>query len=113
MELLEKAAGHGHAWAMYHLGGVHEQRKEYEQAVGWFRKAAEAGLPPAMHNLGCCLDEGVGVGAPDYPAALYWYKGAADAGDGEAAFNLATMYATGRGRAWQMMPSPAASSSIF
>jgi TPR repeat protein len=21
-------------------------------AMGWFRKAAEAGLPPAMHNLG-------------------------------------------------------------
>jgi hypothetical protein len=34
MELLGKAAGQGHVWAMYKLGGVLRRRKEYERAVG-------------------------------------------------------------------------------
>ena len=56
-------------YAMYILGSVHKARKEYEQAVTWFTKGAEAGLPKAMFKLGLCLDSGEGVAAPDYPAA--------------------------------------------
>jgi TPR repeat protein len=41
--------------------------------VEWFRKGAEAGLPLARFNLGCCLDTGKGVETPDYPAAADWY----------------------------------------
>jgi hypothetical protein len=74
MALLEKAARQGHAYAMCELGGIHHERKEYEQAVGWFTKGAEAGLPRAMHNLATLLDMGDGVAAPDYPAAAGWYK---------------------------------------
>jgi len=97
MALLEKAAGQGHAYAMYELAHIHRERKEYEQAVKWYTKGAEAGLPAAMFNLGVCLDEGEGVAAPDYPAAADWYRRAADAGIGEAANNVATMYYVGRG----------------
>jgi hypothetical protein len=43
MALLEKAAGQGHAYAMMALGSVHDVRKEYEQAVKWLTKGAEAG----------------------------------------------------------------------
>ena len=70
MALLEKAAGQGHAYAMDALGDVHHARNEHEQAVKWFTKGAEAGLPQAMYALGCHLDEGQGVAAPDYPAAV-------------------------------------------
>jgi len=94
---LEKAAGQGHAYATDTLGCIHRERKEYEQAVRWFTKAAEAGLPQAMFNLGALLDEGPGVAAPDYPAAAGWYRRAADAGVGEAANNLSGMYTFGRG----------------
>jgi TPR repeat protein len=52
MALLEKAAGQGHAYAMDVLGTVQHARKEHEQAVAWFTKGAEAGLPQAMFNLG-------------------------------------------------------------
>ena len=104
MALLEKAAGQGHAYAMHTLGDVHRARKEHEQAVGWFTKGAEAGLPKAMHFLGCYLDSGQGVAAPDCPAAASWYRRAADAGHGDAANNLRTMYTVGRGWAWQIMP---------
>jgi len=62
MALLERAAGQGHAYAMYALAAVCGERKEHEQAVGWFRKAAEAGLPLAMFDLGCSLDQGCGRG---------------------------------------------------
>ena len=103
--LIEKAAGQGHAYAMAALGSFHHERKAYILAVEWHTKAAEAGLPPAMYNLGLCLDQGVGVAAPDYPAAASWYRRGADTGDGEAAQNLAAMYTVGRGRAWQKMPA--------
>jgi TPR repeat protein len=105
MALLEKAAGQGHTYAMSTLGGIHHNRKEYEQAVGWMRKGAEAGLPEAMFNLGRGFESGRGVVAPDYPAAADWYRRAADAGDAEAADNLAALYSDGRGRAWRTMPA--------
>jgi len=43
-------------------------------AVGWFTKAAEAGLAKAMFNVGRCLDTGDGLAAPNYPAAADWYR---------------------------------------
>jgi TPR repeat protein len=102
---LEKAAGQGHAYAMNTLGDVHDERKEHERAVEWFTKAAEAGLPLAQFNLGCSLDNGEGVAAPDYPAAVDWFKRAADGGSGEAANNLSNMYTIGRGRASTSLPA--------
>ena len=52
MALLEKAAGQGHAYAMYEVGGIHHERTDHEQAVAWFTKSAQAGLPQAMYDLG-------------------------------------------------------------
>jgi len=104
MALLEKAAGQGHAYAMYTLGVVHYAWNEHEEAVKWYTKGADAGLPKAMLNLGCRLDQGEGVAAPDYPAAADWYRRAAEAGDGAAANNLAGMYYIGRGRARLILP---------
>jgi len=52
MAFLEKAAGQGHAYAMTALGSIHHVRMEYAQAVGWYSKGAEAGLPQAKFNLG-------------------------------------------------------------
>ena len=109
MALLEKAAAQGHAYAMDALRGIHNARKEYEQATAWLIKAAEAGWPDAMFNLGACLDSGKGVAAPDYPAAADWYRRAADAGDAEAAENLSHMYILGRGWARRIMPASSSS----
>ena len=104
MALLEKAAGQGHVYAMTALGQTHDTLTEFEQAVEWYTKAAEARLPLAMFNLGSCLDKGKGVAAPDHQAGADWYRRAADAGDGDAANNLSAMYMVGRGWARQMMP---------
>jgi hypothetical protein len=72
--LLEKAAGQGHAYAADMLGQIYDARTEFEQAVKWYTKAAEAGLPSAMFALGVSLDKGEGMAAPDYPAAADWYR---------------------------------------
>jgi len=103
--LLEQAAGQGHAYAMEALGHIQYVRKEYEQAVAWLTKGAEAGLPRAMRSLGRCLEEGEGVAPQDYPAAADWYRRAAEAGDGAAAGALSNMYSFGRGVACQIMPA--------
>jgi TPR repeat protein len=73
---------------MHALGETHRARKELEHAVGWYTKAAEAGLPKPMFCLGWLLDAGEGVAAPDYPAAADWYRHAGEAGHGEGASNL-------------------------
>ena len=103
--LLQKAAGQGHAYAMDWLRGIHHTRNEYEQALKWATKAAEAGLPGAMYDLGVYLDEGKGVAPPDYPAAADWYRRAADAGVGDAAVILSNMYLVGRGGGWRVVPA--------
>jgi len=90
---------------MDELGYLYRVRKEHDRALVWYTKGAEAGLPDAMYNLGCCLDKGEGEAAPDCPAAADWYRRAADAGVGEAAENLSNMYTLGRGRAWQIVPA--------
>jgi TPR repeat protein len=95
MALLEKAAGQGHVHAMFVLGGIHHERKEHEQAVAWKTKAAEAGWPDAMFDLGCYL-AGEG-GLPDPQAAMGWFRRAADAGHGGAARNISIMYTLGNG----------------
>ena len=105
MAFLEKAAGQGHVYAMEMLGVRHYMREEHEQAVVWWTKGAEAGLPKSMFNLGRCLDKGEGVAAPDNSAAADWYRRAADAGDGQAASNLSNLYTAGRGWAWHITPA--------
>ena len=47
MAHMEKAAGQGHAYAMFYMGIIRRVRKEDEQAVQWYTKGAEAGLPKA------------------------------------------------------------------
>ena len=113
MALMEQAAGQGHAYAMQTLGCIYDAWKEHEQAMMWYTKGAEAGLPVAKFHLGCSLEEGKGVAVPDLPAAAEWCRRAAEAGVVEAAAHLSNMYKVGRGRAWQMLPMPATSSATF
>jgi len=95
--LLEKAAKQGHAYAMNAMRGIHIVRKEYEQAVKWGIKGAEAGLPKAMFNYGVSLEKGQGVAAPDYLMAAERYCRAAESGHAGAAINLSNLYTFGRG----------------
>mmetsp|Transcript_33172 Transcript_33172/g.81520 ORF Transcript_33172/g.81520 Transcript_33172/m.81520 type:complete len:260 (-) Transcript_33172:1040-1819(-) len=57
-ELLEAAAAQGHVYAMLTLASNHYHRKDFELAVEWATKGADAGLPRAMHTLAMCLERG-------------------------------------------------------
>jgi len=83
---------------MHAMGCIHDRRKDRDQAVKWYTKGAAAGLPGAMYDLACALEEGGGLAPPDYRAAASWYRRAADAGVGNAANNLTVMYQVGRGK---------------
>ena len=58
MALLQKAAGQGHAYAMRALGAIHNAGNEHEQALKWFTKGAEAGLPKASSISGAISTRG-------------------------------------------------------
>ncbi len=67
-----------------------------DEAVKWYRKAADQGYAPAQFNLGWMYDRGEGV-PQDYAEAVKWYRKAADQGLSIAQFYLGTMYDKGEG----------------
>ena len=70
--------------------------KDLEQAVRYFRKAADAGHAPAQFVMAACFHTGYGVEA-DPALAVEWYRKAAEQGHAEAQFNLGACYASGYG----------------
>ena len=93
-------AEQGDAEAQFNLGFCYDDgrgvRKDYGEAVKWYRKAAEQNFAPAQFNLGYCYDNGEGV-AKDYVEAVKWYRQAAEQGHAEAQYNLGCGYANGQG----------------
>ena len=71
-------------------------KKDYAQAVHWFRKAAEQGYADAQNNLGVMHKRGRGVKKDD-AQAIYWHRKAAEQGHAKAQFNLALRYNKGQG----------------
>jgi TPR repeat protein len=71
--------------------------KDPEQAVYWFKKAAEQGEPRAQYMLGNAFENGAGGLPQDYAAAAAWYQKAAEQGDAKAQFGLGLLQARGQG----------------
>jgi TPR repeat protein len=71
-------------------------RKDYSEAVLWFRKAADQGDARAKYNIGVLYERGLGV-EQNYTEAMRWYRKAADQGDVRAQFNIGGLYHEGRG----------------
>jgi TPR repeat protein len=63
--------------AIYARAEGYFNEQDYEQAVYWWKKAAEQGHAQAQNNLGGCYAQGLGV-AQDYTQAVYWYTRAAE-----------------------------------
>jgi TPR repeat protein len=72
--------------------------KDSPEAVKWFRKAAEQGLPLGECALGTCYADGDGV-AQDIAEAVKWWRKATEKGDAEAQNNLGFSYYKGEGMA--------------
>lgn len=79
----------------------HYTRKEYTDALKWWRMAAKHNAPAAQYNIGLCYERGTGV-KQDMKEAVAWYKKAANQNLPGAQYNLAYCYAEGKGVAQDM-----------
>jgi TPR repeat protein len=101
---LRSAAKQGNAGAQMFLGASYEQgwtgRKNFKQALKWFRKAATQGNADAENALGQMYEDGEGV-KQNYELAAQWYRKAAEhvpdfGGAGQGRNNLGLLYAGSR-----------------
>jgi TPR repeat protein len=74
---------------LYDTGGRDERNSE--QAVYWFKKAAQAGVAGACLYLGMKYEFGAGINQ-DRKKAYHWYEQAALQGWPQAAFMLGSLY---------------------
>lgn len=69
---------------------------DYDEAMKWLKKIADAGNCEAMNAIGDIYYEGDGV-AQDYAEAIMWYQKAANAGCSDGMLNLGYAYWNGEG----------------
>jgi TPR repeat protein len=74
----------------YSLGDMKLARGESDEAVKWYRKAAEQNFAKAQYNLGVCFYTGEGV-AKDPVEAYKWQLLAARQGDEDAKNNITVL----------------------
>lgn len=74
---------------------LYEQGK-YNEAVDWYRKAAEQGHTQSQTLLGLIYSKGLGV-KQSYKDAINWYRRAAEEGHAQAQAMLGVMYSKGQG----------------
>jgi TPR repeat protein len=84
IEEQKNLAKHGNIEAQNNLGdcyyyGNHEIKRDYKEAIKWYRKAAERGYAKSQYMLGYCYYHGQGV-EEDHDEAILWYRKAADQG---------------------------------
>ena len=80
----------------FRLGAYFYSKKDYQEAVKWYRKAAEQGDAEAQFYLGLCYSNGDGV-AKDLKEAAKWWRKAAEQGEAAAQYNLGVCYSNGNG----------------
>lgn len=94
------AAGPEDAAAQYALGECYYHGKtleqNYEEAVKWFRLAADKGYADAQHALGICYYFGNGV-EKDHARAVFYFRAAAEQGLAGAQTDLGLRYLNGEG----------------
>jgi TPR repeat protein len=72
-------------------------KRDYKQALAWYRKAADQNLSDAEEEVGYFYQNGFGVNR-DYAQALIWYHRAADHGSFNAENQLGYMAGEGWGQ---------------
>ena len=77
-------------------GQQYYEKKDYAEAVKWFRQAAEQGNAYAQSRLGRCYYDGEGV-TQNYEEAVKWFRLAAEQGNAFAQRNLGYCYHKGLG----------------
>ena len=70
-------------------------KRDYDLAEKWLRKAAAQGSPEAQYQFGCLLTEEfdkTGHQIANFVVAAEWYRKAAEQGHAKAQYELASMY---------------------
>lgn len=79
---LRKIAEGGNAAAQHnlalHLSAGDESRRDYPQAVEWYKKAAAQGVADAAYNLGLIYDAGAPGVSKDTGEACRWFRQSAE-----------------------------------
>ena len=100
LKKLESRANRGDAASQYELGVRYAKADgppmAKQEAVVWYRRAAEQAFAKAQAALGRCYASGEGV-AQDYDQATKWYRKAAEQGHALAQYNLGSCYVLGQG----------------
>jgi hypothetical protein len=78
---------------VYELGRALDAAKRYDEAIGFYRKAAAAGYAIAVFNVGHMYEEGTGV-TKDLSIAKVWYQKAVDAGYEKAKLDISRIEQT-------------------
>jgi hypothetical protein len=101
-----RAAENGVPEAQFWLGVAFEQNlwfgvTEQQEALKWYKRAAERELPDAENELGVRYQDGDGV-EQNYVQAAYWFRKAAEhvpdlGGAGQGRNNLGNLYVQGHG----------------
>ncbi|MBF0283232.1 MAG: sel1 repeat family protein [Magnetococcales bacterium] len=93
--ILRNAASSGHLKSMVLLGAVLDRAEEDQEAVKWYRKAAEMDSPAGAMGLGQMYDKGEGVSRKDPDEAFKWFSKAAEQGHAPAKYALANAFRHG------------------
>ena len=98
-ELAENAITLGSVDAMFLYGNLYEDgsgvEADKEQALYWYKKAAEKGLAIAQYFCGGMYCRGQGLDRPYAMTGLYWYEKAAEQGMAEAQYQCGVIYEKG------------------
>lgn len=99
--VLRGAALRGDVTAAYEIGVRFAEGKgvapNYDEAVKWLDRAAQAGVVPAIFRLGTFYEKGLAV-TKDVDIARRYYVQAAERGNAKAMHNLAVLDADGGGK---------------
>ena len=89
-------ANTGDASAQNELGICYAKGKgvteDLNEAIKWYRKAAEQGHAEAQNKVGNYYFDGKGGLPQDYVEAVKWYKKAAEQGEADAQYSLGVRY---------------------
>ena len=100
LKLLLPLAEKGYARAQLYVGDCYANGNgvvmDTEEAVKWYRAAADQELPDAQHRLFVCYRDGIGVKC-DLKTAVKFCRKAAEAENDEAMFDMGLLYANGKG----------------
>ena len=91
MAALRRAADAGHAPSQVLLGDILDQAEFDDEALAWYRKAAEQGNAAGEYSVGGIYFSGEGV-KQDLVQAYFWFLRAAEKKYGPATIALANAY---------------------